>query len=60
MYLFNWVWSNCNYFSRIALELKNDNGRTALELKKVFPQKYHAFERVKRLENTHFLFHLQA
>ncbi|KAF0771229.1 hypothetical protein FWK35_00001952 [Aphis craccivora] len=26
--------------------------------KKVFPQKYHAFYVVKRLENTHFLFHL--
>ncbi|KAF0749241.1 Uncharacterized protein FWK35_00039140 [Aphis craccivora] len=26
--------------------------------KKVFLQKYHAFEGVKRLENTHFLSHL--
>ncbi|KAF0765353.1 hypothetical protein FWK35_00004488 [Aphis craccivora] len=26
--------------------------------KKVFPQKYHAFDVVKCLENTHFLSHL--
>ncbi|KAF0753517.1 Uncharacterized protein FWK35_00020559 [Aphis craccivora] len=26
--------------------------------KKVFPQNYHAFEGVKRLENTHFFSHL--
>ncbi|KAF0770798.1 Uncharacterized protein FWK35_00013603 [Aphis craccivora] len=31
-----------------------------LSSKKVFLQKYHAFEGVKRLENTHFLSHLQA
>jgi len=29
-----------------------------LGLKKVFPQNYHAFEDVKRLENTNFLSHL--
>ncbi|KAF0754079.1 hypothetical protein FWK35_00038886 [Aphis craccivora] len=28
--------------------------------KKVFAQKYHIFDGVKRLENTHFLSHLQA
>jgi len=31
-----------------------------LGLKNVFLQKYHAFEGVKFLENTHFLSHLQA
>jgi len=47
---------------KVTVELhwgkKTGIGRTALGLKKVFPQNYHAFERVKRLENTHFLSHL--
>ncbi|KAF0767423.1 hypothetical protein FWK35_00001614 [Aphis craccivora] len=29
-----------------------------LSSKKLFPQNYHAFEGVKRLENNHFLSHL--
>jgi len=28
--------------------------------KKVFPQKYHAFDGVKRLENINFFSHMQA
>ncbi|KAF0755071.1 hypothetical protein FWK35_00024880 [Aphis craccivora] len=31
-----------------------------LSSKKVFPQKYHAFDVVKCLENTHFLSHLST
>lgn len=46
------------YFSRIAIELKKINGRTALVHKKIFQQKYHVFEWVTRLYNTDFPSHL--
>ncbi|KAF0766761.1 Uncharacterized protein FWK35_00008177 [Aphis craccivora] len=55
---------NCTYYlkrnDQIALELKNVNIMVELHLgsKKVFPQNDHAFEGVKRLENTRFLSHL--
>jgi len=42
-------------YGQITLQLIKSNGSTALRLKKVFQQKYHAFEGVKSLENTHFL-----
>ncbi|KAF0703509.1 Uncharacterized protein FWK35_00029816 [Aphis craccivora] len=51
-------WLNFTYFSQISLELKKVMVELHLGSKKVFPQKYHAFDVVKRLENTHFLSHL--
>ena len=41
---------------KLHFELKNGNIMIELLLgsKKVFPQNYHAFEGVKRLENNHF------
>ncbi|KAF0772110.1 Uncharacterized protein FWK35_00007131 [Aphis craccivora] len=46
------------------VELHSDKKQVVVELhlgsKKVFAQKYHIFDGVKLLGNTHFLFHLQA
>jgi len=46
------------------VELHSGKKQVVVELhlgsKNVFPQKYHAFEGVKLLENTHFLSRLQA
>jgi hypothetical protein len=53
------LWSDCTNFSRIALGFKKGY---VVELhsssKKVFQQKYHVFEGVKHLENSHFPFNV--
>jgi len=49
---------------KVMVELHSGKKQVVVELhlgsNKVFPQKYHTFDRVRHLENTYFLSHLQV